>query len=60
MESEAPELCATGHPMRHPNVIVNWTPCECPRAVGRPTGHRQERCLTCDWRWRENGCDLLS
>ena len=51
--------CGNGHPLAHPNGMISWDSCSCPKAVGRPKGHQQLMCWTCRWQVRENGCDRL-
>lgn len=59
MEWNPPDTCANGHPLEYPTALVGWSPCQCSRATGRPSGHRYVLCRTCRWEWREDGCDKL-
>jgi hypothetical protein len=43
-----PNICANGHRLTAPNVLVDWSPCSC--APGR-TGYRTVTCRTCGAIW---------
>jgi hypothetical protein len=44
---QAPEMCPYGHPLGVRRVLVGWSPCECPPALGAHRGHRTYECLAC-------------
>lgn len=52
-----PTVDPAGHQLHDPNVRVGWSPCDCARADGSPTGHDYVECLTCHWEWRSPACD---
>lgn len=60
MDWNPPDRCPAGHSMAPPNVKVGWTPCDCAKAAGRPTGHLYAQCWTCKREWREGNCDQLA
>lgn len=60
MDWDPPKVCDNDHPLTYPNVQVQWTMCDCSRALGaKSRGHTFVSCRTCRWQWREGGCDEL-
>jgi hypothetical protein len=60
MDWAPPDTCLLGHKLiPGVNVKVSWTPCDCPKATGRPKGHLYQACTEHWLEWRENNCDNL-
>jgi hypothetical protein len=43
-----PNICANGHRLVPPNVLVGWMPCGC---TTKRRGHRTVTCRTCGAVW---------
>ncbi|MEU5879401.1 hypothetical protein [Spirillospora sp. NPDC047279] len=42
-----PFLCPYGHELGAGRVLVGWSPCDCPPALGWHRGHRTFECRAC-------------